>query len=248
MDFSENVSISEVLDIQLGNFVLHLQDDPVKAIDTLSFNLEKGVLMDSYVKYYLDLLIMQYKNKPRAEQHLTTLIQVALIDLMSNILRDCFDIETAEGKQLDMIGKYVGADRRVQTFGADVTLSDNDYRNLIKIKRATNNLGSSLFDIQSFIKANLFGTLKAFDHADMTMSFYINSSIISNILAQAIITQGFLPKPMGVGNAAIVYLPDTSNIFGFRTYEFDSGGSVGFNNYSNYHPERRFLKYEDAIQ
>jgi hypothetical protein len=60
---------------------------------------------------YSDLLILQYKNKPKA---------VALIDGLYDILyanglildvQDGFNIDTAVGKQLDILGKYIGVDR-----------------------------------------------------------------------------------------------------------------------------------------
>jgi len=247
IDVFEGVSISETVNIELGDLILHVDDEPVHIIEETVFNLQKGFLMTDFIKYYLDLLIIQYKNKPKAVQHVTTLVTSALIDLMPSILENCFNLETAEGVQLDTLGKYIGVSRRVQTFGSDVTLNDSEYRTLLKIKRATNSLGSSFYDIQKFINENLNGIILAFDHADMSMSFYLSSIIVSNTLAQAIVKQNILPKPMGVSYAAIVYLPDLTNIFGFRTYTFDSGSSVGFNTYSSYHPEYRLLKYENTI-
>lgn len=243
----EGVSISENVSIEIGAFVLHIEDDPVEIYEGTVFDLQKEVLMEPFIKYYLDLLIIQYRNKPKITQHMTTLVKQALIDLMPSILNNAFNLETAEGKQLDLLGKYIGVSRRVQTFGSDVTLSDSEYRTLLKIKRATNNLGSSFYDIQNFINDNLSGIIKAFDHSDMSMSFYLSSVVISNTLAQAIVKQNILPKPMGVSYSAIVYLDDLTNVFGFRTYTFGSGANVGFNTYSSYHPEYRFLKYENTI-
>ena len=52
---------------------------------------------------------------------------------------------------------------------------------------------------------------------------------------------------MGVGYSTVVYIPDFDNIFGFRTYTFDSGQSVGFNRYTSYNSNTRFLSYGDTI-
>ena len=244
---SEGVSVSELVDIELGNLILHVDDDPVEILESVSFNLQKGALVQDLIAYYLDLLILQYKNKPKAKGHITALVTQALCDLMPQIVERAFDLETASGVQLDILGKYFGIKRRVNTFTGSVTLSDDDYRILLKVKRATNSLGSSFYEIQKFINDNLSGSFFAFDHANMSMSFYIKSTQISSNLAQAIVEQNVLPKPMGVSYAAIVYLPNLNNIFGFDDYEFLSGSNVGYDTYSNYDPTKQFLKYEDAL-
>lgn len=244
---AETVEISEHLDIEVGNLILHIDDDPVEILESLNFNLQKGALVQDLLKYYLNLLILQYKNKPKAIGHVTTLVTQAFCDLLPQILERAFDLETAEGVQLDIIGKYIGIKRRVNTFTGSVTLSDSDYRILLKVKRATNTIGSSFAEIQNFIYTNLKGSFFAFDHANMSMSFYINSTQISSDLAQAIVEQGVLPKPMGVSYASIVYLPSLDNIFGFDDYNFISGSNVGFDTYSSYDPTKQFLKYEDTI-
>ena len=247
MPIPDTVEISETLDIQLGGLFIHISDDPIDILENLSFNLQKGILMEPYLAYYLNLLIIQYKNKTRAIQHVTALVKQALIDLMPLIVQNGFNFDTAQGVQLDILGKYIGVGRRVQTFTTDVTLGDDDYRVLLKIKRATNSIGSSLYDIDSFVFTNLNGIMKVFDQKDMSLSFYLSSTVISSVLAQAIVVQDILPRPMGVAYSEIVYIPSFENIFGFRAYEFDSGNQVGYNTYSNYNPTYRLLKYEDRI-
>lgn len=243
---NEGLKISESVIIELGNFVMHIEDEPVHTIESLSFDLQKEVLMDEYIEYYVNLLIMQYRNKTKAVKHITAIVKAALIDLLPSILQNSFSIDSAQGPQLDILGKYIGISRKVNSFTSFVVLSDIDYRLLLKIKIATNNLGSSFLDIQDFINNNLSGTLKAFDHKDMSMSFFMSSQIISQTLAQVIVQQDLLPRPMGVGSSAIVYLNSTNNVFGFRSYSFDSQDQVGFNTYSNYNTEYQFLKYEDT--
>lgn len=243
---NEELKISESVVIALGNFVMHIEDEPVHTIESLSFDLQKEVLMNDHIEYYVNLLIMQYRNKTKAVKHITAIVKAALIDLLPSILQNSFSIDSAQGPQLDILGKYIGISRKVNSFTSFVVLSDIDYRILLKIKIATNNLGSSFLDIQDFINNNLSGTLKAFDHKDMSMSFFMSSQIISQTLAQVIVQQDLLPRPMGVGSSAIVYLNSTNNVFGFRSYSFDSLDQVGFNTYSNYNTEYQFLKYEDT--
>ena len=243
---SDNISIAENVSIVVGNLINRLDDAPITIGENLTVNLAKGVLMEPYILYYLNLLIIQYRNLPKATQHIRTLVGQALIDLMPSILESSFDLETAEGAQLDILGEYIGISRRVKTFDADVTLNDDDYRIILKIKRSTNNMGSSFYDIQNFIETNLSGVIRAFDHKDMNISFYMNSILISSTLAQAIITQIFLPKPMGVGISSIVLIPSFDNIFAMADYSMGVTDEVGFNSYTSYDSTKRFLKYEDA--
>lgn len=63
------------------------------------------------LEYYLNLLIIQYKEKPKMRATLSALVAEAIMENLAFMVRDGFDIETATGKQLDIIGKYVGVDR-----------------------------------------------------------------------------------------------------------------------------------------
>ena len=65
------------------------------------------------VKYYVALLIMQYVGKPKAESTIALLCGSLIADQIYTQTRDAFDIETATGKQLEMIGNYVKAYRNV---------------------------------------------------------------------------------------------------------------------------------------
>jgi len=63
------------------------------------------------VDYYVNLLIIQYHNKPKAQETIRTLAGEILADGVLFDIRDGFDIETAAGVQLDVLGKYIGLDR-----------------------------------------------------------------------------------------------------------------------------------------
>lgn len=67
--------------------------------------------IESVVEYYKNLLIIQYNNKDNARAeiglHITTLLAN---DIISKV-QDGYDIETAVGVQLDVLGKYIGKDR-----------------------------------------------------------------------------------------------------------------------------------------
>jgi hypothetical protein len=65
------------------------------------------------VQYYINLLIIQYQNQPKARATIEAVISMLMLyDLMISV-RDGYDLDTAVGRQLDIIGKYLGEDRTI---------------------------------------------------------------------------------------------------------------------------------------
>lgn len=64
--------------------------------------------------YYADLLILQYRNKPKARETIKIGADIYLGDGVIFQLQDILDIDTAEGAQLDIIGKILDCPRVVQ--------------------------------------------------------------------------------------------------------------------------------------
>lgn len=63
---------------------------------------------------YLKLIILQYADKPHARGHVATVLkEFQKIYDLANFLNPSFDLDTAVGKQLDIIGKIVGISRNV---------------------------------------------------------------------------------------------------------------------------------------
>ena len=69
-----------------------------------------GLFTDNYRK----LLIVQYADKPKAIAHINNIIG-SLEDVydLANLFEEAFDVDTAVGKQLDILGKIVGIERKV---------------------------------------------------------------------------------------------------------------------------------------
>ena len=61
--------------------------------------------------YYSNLLIVQYNGKPKAKATIELIANLIVANLVIFQLRDGFDWKTAVGKQLDIIGKWVGISR-----------------------------------------------------------------------------------------------------------------------------------------
>ena len=74
--------------------------------------------LDELKSYYPARLIMQYRGKTRWTQLIQALVQEAWLDGMVQVESDCFDLETAVGAQLDVIGRIVGVNRNV--YGLDL--------------------------------------------------------------------------------------------------------------------------------
>tara|TARA_R110000851_G_scaffold306239_3_gene464490 strand:- start:572 stop:1321 length:750 start_codon:yes stop_codon:yes gene_type:complete len=68
--------------------------------------------IEEIVDYYKNLLIIQYNNKPRFRDMIGVLVTELIANNLASQIRDGFNIDTAVGVQLDIIGKYVGIDRR----------------------------------------------------------------------------------------------------------------------------------------
>lgn len=153
---------------------------------------------------------------------------------------------TAVGAQLDILGKYAGVLRTAPGFSQVITLTDPDFLSLIRVATAVNSLGSSLSDIQEFIYTFFRDQLLVFDYTNMHMSYLVDSSLGSQDVLQLFITQGLLPKPMGV-LLSIIYGPNIANLFSFRTYDLPAFTGKPFNTYADYHMDWPWLSYANAI-
>lgn len=69
--------------------------------------------IESVKEYYANLLILQYRNKPKARETIKMLVDICLGDGLVFELNDCLNIDIAEGKQLDLIGQILGCNRNI---------------------------------------------------------------------------------------------------------------------------------------
>lgn len=154
-----------------------------------------------------------------------------------------FDLETAIGVQLDVIGQWVGRSRHIRAplvgvyftwddaasdgwdFGAWqgpydpssglVDLPDDAYRLLLKVKVLANRWDGSIPGAYAILSA-AFGpttTIVIQDNQDMTMVIGVSGARLSTI-NQAILTQSYLPlKPEGVLIARYAVVPSAGKLF-----------------------------------
>ena len=67
------------------------------------------------IDYYVNLLIIQYHNKPKAKATIADFCSEIIADQIYTTVQNAFDINIAVGKQLDYIGEYVGVRRNILT-------------------------------------------------------------------------------------------------------------------------------------
>lgn len=160
-----------------------------------------------------------------------------------NLLGD----NTAIGDQLDILGKYVGVTRTGAGFTEQITLEDSDFLQLIRMAIVKNNSSSSLGDIQELLHTFFPNQVMIFDTQLMKVFYYISSEIGSQDLIQMFITQKLIPKPMGVKLSLILYVPDVTAFFGFRTYQAANTTVRPFNSYHDFDSSWKWLSYHDTI-
>lgn len=178
--------------------------------------------------FYFTLITSEHRHAPRFEGVVRALTKALAdnVDLGLSLL-DMFDLNTATGDQLDIIGKWVGISRTVQvpitgvyfTWDGTTTtgwergvwkgpfdpptgpssVDDGTYRLMIRAKIAANCWDGTFESMCSQLDA-VFGSglVKAQDNQDMSITLYYDDMALSAVMV-SLLTQGILElKPMGV--------------------------------------------------
>lgn len=151
---------------------------------------------------YLNLITSEHRDKPKYIAMLTGLFDefVTCANQMDGI-KNGLDPDMAVGKQLDMLGEYIGQDRRlsVSIEGLDSVLEDDDYRFLLKAKIMQNSWDGTIEQIYDLWK-ELFGDVSftLIDNQDMSCTFNISPAGLTPIQIQMILANLIIPKPAGV--------------------------------------------------
>lgn len=199
------------------------------------------------IDYYVDLLQIPYNSNQQNRDFIAALVKMTIMDQLPLQAQNAFNVNTAIGKQLDVLGKYVGAKRSGIGLSGPITLNDDDFRVLIQLAILRNAAGSSLYDIQELLHEFFPDEIFVFDYQNMHMSYLIDTSVGNQDLIQLAVSEGFLPKPMGVQLGATIYAPNPANLFGFRTYQVNTANNTPFNNYDDYQMDWPWLSYTYAI-
>lgn len=195
---------------------------------------------------YTDRITPEHADKPKFVALVDGItMDVSSIRALELSLVDSFDLDTAEGAQLDVIGQWVGISRNVKTpivgvyfsfdtaglgfdqgvwkgpFDPDTGLTilpDDTYRILIKAKIGANRWDGSMPGWKAIIDQIFPPETNIFvqDNGDMTMTVVV-AGVVPSALFLALLTGGYLPlKPEAIGVA--YYLVNSvpgSPVFGF---------------------------------
>lgn len=129
---------------------------------------------------YVNLLVFGYKTKSKARATIAIIIKQALGDMFFKQLETCFNVDTAIGPQLDIIGKYVGLPRNI---GDPVPV---DYFGFISYVGADPQNTNGFTDYTSNVNQNplfysyTFAGAQATDLNDLQYAFMIKLKIALN--------------------------------------------------------------------
>jgi len=178
---------------------------------------------------YTDLITNYHRGKPLFFDHidLVTRPQQETISVFNEIVT-ALDIDSATGDQLDILGEWIGRDRRINSPVEDyfftfdkaslgfnlgswkdryepdsgiINVDDEDYRTMLRAKIGANRwdgTADSLPGILQSIYPQQDIKITFTDNQDMTVTVYVTAKNISTITSE-IIKQGYLAiKPAGV--------------------------------------------------
>ena len=194
--------------------------------------------------YYSNLLIMQYHGKPKAKATIEKSVALLPDDIIQDVING-FDIQTAVGKQLDILGEYVGVDRYYLVNNQAELLSDDDYRILIKLKAISNTSDLSHKSLEEALYDFFGNTVRMDSDGNMEMTYFVPKD--KTPIIQAAIQKEVLPKPMGVRCSYIIEYD--KKFFGFCTYDNQFAVyKTGFRTYNNPTKVGEVLTYSKRVE
>lgn len=168
---------------------------------------------------YKDLLLKQYWGKPNAGAEVELLMESwqRTFEFLASFPA-AFDIDSATGDRLDIIGRMVQLERKYPF--VPVLSDDEEYRFFLKAKIAKNTgsaymVSDQYTSIQEVIELAFEGDAYVVDNQDMTLSLYVDLDFDLNRL-QTIVDLGLLPKPQGVRYDKFIQ-SDIGDTFGFAS-------------------------------
>lgn len=206
---------------------------------------------------YTALITSEHADKPKFMAMIRATLQ-PLVDAINvaNSLPAAFDLDSAIGAQLDVVGLWVGISRHIRTppavyfsFDTDglgfdqgvwkgpfdpgsgvVSLDDETFRVLLRAKIGANHWDGTLEQSRAIFDQVFQGGTHVFveDRQDMTITIGV-SGVTPSALQLALLTGGYIPiKPEGVRANYLITTESGAALFGFdMNNEFVAGFDVG---------------------
>ena len=175
---------------------------------------------------YLDLVTHQYVQAPKFQAWLTAILQI-IEDILAcaDSMYLAFDLDLAQGAQLDALGQILGQSRTVQfqpSGGLSPILDDTTYRLLLRATILKNHWDGTMGSLERDWSAIIAGTvLNIQDNLDMTMTVF-GIGGISSLVKDLLVNDYLIPRPQGV---KINFVFSTLPYLGF---DFVPGYIAGF--------------------
>lgn len=213
---------------------------------------------------YLALITTEHQNRPKFIATVSASVSpFAKIQEVLRSLPRAFDIDTAVGHQLDVLGEWIGRSRRINEpisgvymewdgaanvgweagnwkgpFDPDdgvISLPDDSYRLLLKAKIAANAWDGTIPGAYA-VWENIFtgSYLIIEDLQDMTMAIGV-SGIPLSTLDTELLTRGYLPlKPAGVRIRDYAVVPTEGVLFAWDVNESAAFAGWEIGNWTSY--------------
>lgn len=168
---------------------------------------------------YLAIITSQFRNDPKYMAFIAMLVQ-PFVDRQNLVASfpEKFDLDLAEGQQLDWVGLWVGQERGLPIAGEELlVLNDTDYLQLLKATIAANYFQGTIASAKA-VWDIAFGPnqIAIQDNQDMTILFLWLGATLTTIQRAMIHNGYFSLKPAGVKVLGYfeTSVPDTP-VFGF---------------------------------
>ena len=181
--------------------------------------------------FYLDLVTSEHRTKPKYTAWLEVLLTpfVEAINLNDEI-KKAFDLNTAVGVQLDILGKILVQPRMMDfqpTDGSSPLLNDDNYRIILKAKVVKNQWKGTINNFYNFWKVlfkKSLSNIYLIDTQNMEPVVVIWSSQVTPIIEDFLVHGLIVPKPAGLG--LVIRRIEQDEVFGLYGTElqgFDNG-------------------------
>ena len=160
-------------------------------------------MASEHMGFYLNRIESQHKGRTRYMAHVSALLE--MVDGAYGTIHGAvgqFDLATATGSQLDVIGNRVGAPRRVDIPGSSFygyVLDDESYRAFIYSRIFRNHWDGTAETFQGIWDHTLGNIVDArfYDNQDMSVTITLRGTVPPVIMAM-LLAGDFIPKPAAV--------------------------------------------------
>ena len=180
------------------------------------------------VANYLALITSQYQNSPKFLSWLTAPLQLLQdTSLCGESIDLAFDLTSAVGSQLDILGEIIGQSRILNfqpTDGSSPVLDDAIYRKILILKTLTNFWNGTQKSIYTAWKKVMPDIqLLIQDNQDMTATITVTGNV-SQTVKDMIHNDLIIPRPEGV-----LYNYGTITTYPIFGYDVDTQYFAGYN-------------------